>query len=164
MNEVIGYFDGSVEPSNPGGIVGYGFHYSLGETDSEGYGIAFSGGTCATNSVAEYIALGALLMGILENRWALANSTLIAKGDNKSTVNCFNGVWRVNTPHLRPVAALVHMLKETLETLGCEVRAEWVSRTFNVRADKLSRRALNDQLKDRLPLTEALGEEYYNGS
>ena len=141
--------DGSVEPGNPGGIVGYGFHT---ETE-EGYGSAFRGGESATNNVAEYFAVLAALAWLLPQAKGLGETEIVFVSDSQLVVNQLNGEWRVRHSNVKPVAAAAHIMIEQLNQLGIEVRAEWIPREENRRADKLSRRAVNEGLKDRLPLT-----------
>lgn len=166
---IIVYWDGSCGPVNPGGTVQYGWHGTGQNSSDEGYGIAFQGGESATNNVSEYIALAAALTHLLakavpkiiHNDKASKNQKIILRGDSEIAVNQFNGLWRVNHSNLKPLAAVVHLMKSQLEQLGYDVRAEWIHGDKNVRADKLSRRAINEQLLDRKPLTERLGEDYY---
>ena len=156
---MIYYFDGACGPTNPGGVVQYGWHRDVDEDrsgDERGYGIAFSGGPVATNNIAEYTAMASVLIHVLgkASRVPHANRQLVLRGDSQLTINQFNGDWRVRKGSLRAIAALVHMLRDELHTLGWEVTAEWIHGTNNVLADKLSRRALNERKMDRLPLTE----------
>ena len=152
------FFDGACEPVNPGGLVSVGYHYELNGEDHFGHFISFSGGESATNQVAEYTALGALLVDVLSNQDQVSTEerVLIANGDNQSVVNIFNGRWRANAPNLKPIAGLVHMIRYAMLKSGWTVAANWIPRTENVRADKLSRKSLNELLKDREPLTERL--------
>ena len=153
------YFDGACGPTNPGGVVQYGWHRDEAEDstgDERGYGVAFSGGPVATNNIAEYTALASVLIHVLgkATRVPVADRQLIVRGDSQLAINQFNGEWRVRKGSLRPIAAIVHMLRDELHALGWEVTAEWVHGSKNVLADKLSRRALNETKMDRLPLTE----------
>lgn len=162
---IVVHFDGSCGPVNPGGTVQYGWHGTGSHSSDEGYGIAFQGGESATNNVSEYIALAAALSSLLTKVRSMDQSPegqkIILRGDSEITVNQFNGLWRVNHSNLKPLAAVVHIMRDQLRQMGYDVRAEWIHGDKNVRADKLSRRAINEQLMDRRPLTERLGEDYY---
>ena len=156
---MIYYFDGACGPTNPGGVVQYGWHRAKEEDlkgNEQGYGIAFSGGPEATNNIAEYTALAALLTHILSKASRIPNAkrVLLLRGDSQLAINQFNGKWRVRKPSLRPIAAIVHMLKDELLDMGWEIEAEWVDGKNNRLADKLSRRALNEAKMDRKPLTD----------
>lgn len=162
---IIVHFDGSCSPVNPGGTVQYGWHGTGPHKAEEGYGVAFSGGESATNNVAEYTALAAALCHLLGSNSSNVDpenpKTIILRGDSEIAVRQFNGDWRVNHSNLKPIAAIVHLMKDQLTQLGYDVRAEWIHGDKNVRADKLSRRALNELMLDRQPLTKKLGKEYY---
>jgi ribonuclease HI len=156
---VIYYFDGACGPTNPGGVVQYGWHRDVDEDksgDERGYGVAFSGGPNATNNIAEYTAMASVLIHVLgkATRVPISDRTLIIRGDSQLAINQFNGEWRVRKGSLRPIAAIVYMLRNQLQELGWTVRAEWVHGSKNTLADKLSRRALNETKMDRHPLTE----------
>lgn len=161
---IIGYADGSCEPQNPGGVVGYGWWMDWQGEDVEEFAIAFSGGTFATNNIAEFIAVEALLMEVVSRAWSIAervDKKLIIRGDSQLVIQVLNGEWSARKPHLRPIAAILNMLKDKLVQAGWTVIGEQIPREQNQRADKLSRRALNEIEKDRASLTEKLGEEYY---
>ena len=152
------YFDGSCGPGNPGGVVQYGFWESgpEGEVLHKDYGVAFSGGETSTNNVSEYMALGASLVYVLgkTNNVRLSDRTLIVRGDSQLVVNQFNGEWRVRKPNLRPIAAMVYIVRDQLIDRGWKITAEWVPGEDNKQADKLSRRAMNEMMMDRRPLTD----------
>ena len=150
------FVDGSVEPGNPGGTVGYGFHVDGGHFEYDGYGNAFRGGESASNNVAEYMAVAAALTWFLP--YASVNDhppdgELEILSDSQLVVNQLNGEWRVRHSNVKPIAAVTHLLIEQLNQLGWVVKATWIPREENRLADKLSRRATNEGLKDRLPLT-----------
>lgn len=163
--KVIGYFDGSCEPINPGGVIGYGWHMDWEGEDVEEYAVAFSGGEFATNNVSEFLACESLLMEVIRrsepgNRDGNVME-LVIRGDNQLVIQTFNGFWRSRKAHLKPIVAILNMLKDKLVQSGWIVVAEQIPRALNGRADKLSRRALNEIEKERAALTAQLGEEYY---
>ena len=166
---VEGWFDGSCEPLNPGGVVGYGWHMDWDWEDVEEFAVAFSGGDFATNNVAEFIALQALLMECILRttngpEFGSRDKVLVIRGDNQLVINTFNGLWSSSKAHLKPIVAITNMLKEKLIQAGWTITAEQIGRAYNGRADRLSRRALNEIEKARMSLTEQLGEEYYEAS
>ena len=142
------HVDGSVLPQNPGGVVGYGWHADTGDS---GFGIAFEGGDSATNNIGEYTSVAAALIWVLSQR--ISSITVTIKSDSELLVNQLNGLWRVKHANLKPIAAIVHMMIETLNGREIEVVAEWIPREENKVADDLSRRALKQQLKERYPMT-----------
>ena len=143
------HVDGSVLPQNPGGVVGYGWHADTGDS---GFGIAFEGGDSATNNIGEYTSVAAALIWVLSQR--ISSITVTIKSDSELLVNQLNGLWRVKHANLKPIAAIVHMMIETLNGREIEVVAEWIPREENKVADDLSRRALKQQLKERYPMTK----------
>ena len=156
---MIYYFDGACGPTNPGGVVQYGWHRLSEEDrrgDEQGYGVAFSSGPTSTNNIAEYIALGALLVHILAKTSSVRNvdRKLVVRGDSQLVVNQFNGEWRVRKSNLRPIAAMVYIVRDQLIDKGWTITAEWVAGYENKQADKLSRRAMNEMMMDRRPLTD----------
>ena len=143
------WVDGSVGSGDPGGVIGYGWH-----TDTEeGHGILFQGGTAATNNISEYGAVAAGLIWLLPRVSQFGDKTLEILSDSQLTVNQLSGEWRVRHSNLKPIAALTHLILDQFTQLGWDVTIRWIPREENKRADKLSRKTLNTQLMDRLPLT-----------
>ena len=159
--KVIAWTDGSCEPVNPGGVIGYGWHMDwLGE-DVEEFAIAYSGGDFATNNMAEFIAVQAVLMECMIRSGKVEPGQLIIRSDSQLVVNTFNGLWSSSKAHLKPIVAITNMLKEKLVQAGWDITAEQIARVHNGRADRLSRRAMNEIEKSHMALTEYLGEEFY---
>jgi ribonuclease HI len=106
--------------------------------------------------VAEYMAVAAALAWFLPyasvNDYP-SNDEIEILSDSQLVVNQLNGEWRVRHSNVKPIAAVTHLLIEQLNQLGWVVKATWIPREENRLADKLSRRATNEGLKDRLPLT-----------
>ena len=143
------YVDGSVT-GNPGGVVGYG--WSCPEEKQSGFGAAFSGGGSATNNVSEYIGVAAAMIWALD--YVPKGKKILVRCDSELTVNQLNGLWRVKHANLKPIAAIVHMMIETLSERGVTVAAEWIPRENNRVADDLSRRAVKNQLKERYMMNQ----------
>ena len=154
-----------VDGGNAGGIVSYGW-WTDGPPADEGYGITFKG-KYSTNNVAEYTAIAAALIHVLSlnhghhphDAWDPFD--LIIVSDSQLTVNQLNGEWRVKAPHLRPIAGLVHMMIEALDDLGIDFQAVHMSnKTDEIkRAHKLAHKTINEELKERRPLTQRLLSE-----
>ena len=145
------YFDGSCEPVNPGGVVGYGWHISDPHDNSDqtgpvlvGSGIAFSGGPSATNNVAEYLALIDALSGFTCRVLALHHPIrpgglkLTVYGDSQVIINQMKGDWRVKGQNIKPVASVAMMQTTRLREYNVEVEFEWVQRESNDLADHLA--------------------------
>ena len=146
------YCDGG----NAGGIVSYGW-WTDGPPAEEGYGITFKG-KHATNNIAEYTAVAAVLIHVLGTMHWPKSWTLTVVSDSELTVNQLMGNWRVKAPHLRPIASLVHMMMEQLDAQGITFVAEHMRNTNPeiIRAHKLAHKTINEELKERRPLTRRL--------
>ena len=147
---MIIFVDGSVT-GNPGGVVGYGWHCP--ETGESSFGAAFQGGESSTNNVAEWMGIVAALIFVLVKKPIAPIGTVTIKSDSELLVHQFNGEWRVKHSNLKPIAAIVNMMREELERVGVDVVAEWIPREQNKVADDLSRRAIKHQLKERRAMT-----------
>lgn len=150
MSQVIIFVDGSVT-GNPGGVVGYGWHCV--ETGDENCGVAYQGGDSATNNAAEWMAAAAALIYVLGQYYDITDTVTI-RSDSELLVNQLNGVWRVKHANLKPIAAIVNLLIEELESRNMTVVAEWVPRDENRVADALSRKTVKSLLKERRQMTQ----------
>lgn len=157
------FFDGSCEPQNPGGIVGYGWVAKIGsKVIEQGYGVAYKGGESATNNVGEYMGLIAAMI------WAVAEvndlewigwpriDKIVFRGDSQLVVNQMNGKYRVRNRNLKPMGATSTLLHRALKRRVPEIEYQWVPRKQNKQADKLANKYIDDGLLDRSPLTERL--------
>lgn len=138
------YFDGSAEPSNPGGWATYGWIIYAGETEIQcGKGVAApKGHKNATNNYAEWCALGFALRWLHDQGW---KGRLEIYGDSNLVVNQLTEEWKCNAPHLK---LLRKRCWELLE--GIDYSTTWIPRERNARCDELAREAY----------VEASGETY----
>ena len=143
------FVDGSVT-GNPGGLVGFGWHCV--ETGDESCGVAYQGGDSATNNASEWMAAAAALIYVLGQYYDITDTVTI-RSDSELLVNQLNGVWRVKHANLKPIAAIVNLLIEELESRNMTVVAEWVPRDQNRIADALSRQTVKSLLKERRAMT-----------
>ncbi|MDG6907447.1 MAG: ribonuclease HI family protein [Nitrososphaerota archaeon] len=130
------YFDGLCEPRNPGGVATYGIIIQKdGETIYEDSGLAeaepWSNDT--SNNVAEYSAVIKALEWLDLNR--KHNTSVIVRGDSKLIVSQLNGEFKVKS--LR-IIELHHKAKKLLAKFR-SIKIEWVDRSLNEEADRLSR-------------------------
>jgi ribonuclease HI len=134
MEESINlHFDGSCEPINPGGRMGFGVHVSQnGEvlfTNSTGE----EASPRNSNNVAEYRALTIGLEWLIGNGYQ--NRRVVVKGDSALVINQLNGAWRA-----RGGLYYAEYLKAVeLRDQFADITFEWVRREFNQVADDLSR-------------------------
>ena len=143
------FVDGSVT-GNPGGVVGYGWHCV--ETGESGQGVAYQGGSSATNNSAEWMAAAAALIYVLGQYYDVVDTVTI-RSDSELLVNQLNGEWRVKHANLKPIAAIVNLLIEELESRNMTTVAEWIPREENKVADALSRQTVKALLKERRQMT-----------
>ncbi len=144
-SRTVGYFDGLCEPVNPGGIATYGYviYDKEGNAVAKGCGIAAAGlvGEYATNNVAEYAGVIALLKRLKELR---IENPLI-RGNSRLVIKQLTGEFKVKSPHLIP---LYLEAKELADEVGASF--EWVPRGKNSVADKLSRIAYEEFVRRNL--------------
>lgn len=137
--DAIAYVDGAVEPVNPGGTAGWGFTIRdyQGVLLQEGYG-RMAPKPEMTNNLAEYVAAG---MALKAYRELGRPGPLLVRGDSKLVIMQMRGEWQVREGSYVKV---YHRVKALLDTCLFEVRWEWVPREQNVRADALSKLALEE--------------------
>lgn len=137
MRKVKLHFDGSCEPFNPGGNMGFGYLIK-----DEAGTVLFSGSDSEpmhpqnTNNVAEYRALCLGLVWLIENGYEDAQVEVF--GDSTLVINQMNGEWRARgglyfTDYRRAIE-----LKSLFKTISFN----WVRREFNTEADNLSKIAV----------------------
>lgn len=139
---ILLYFDGSCEPTNPGGLATWGFilrdvpgyeHpvYACGAIDPK---------PSNTNNTAEYVAVGKALAWLAENaKAALAPSDhLLITGDSQLVLKQLAGEWRCAADNLIPLKS---RCLELLRELKCKWSTHHVKRDLNAAADALSQAA-----------------------
>jgi ribonuclease HI len=101
----------------------------------------------ATNNVAEYAAL----LALLERAHALGLEELAVRSDSQLLVEQVNGGYRVKAPHLKPLWMRARTLAAGLRRFSIV----HVSREHNRRADALANRAVESRAST-LPRPEGL--------
>lgn len=130
------YFDGLCEPKNPGGVATYGLVIQKnGATIFEDCGLAEAEPWSdeASNNVAEYSAVIRALEWLDENKHY--DSAVVIRGDSELIISQLNGKYKVKS--LR-IVELHHKAKKLLSKFK-NLRVEWVDRSLNEEADRLSR-------------------------
>lgn len=128
------WFDGSCEPYNPGGNMGYGGIVK----DAAGNRLATLHGGCGparcnTNNVAEYRALRLVLNWFLEQ--GLEHEEIVIYGDSRLVVKQVGGRWRIKGGHYADTAREVKVLWGKFS----KAAIKWVPRDFNQEADGVSK-------------------------
>ena len=146
-------FDGLCEPKNPGGVATYGFVITddRGKVICEGKGVVGAGfmGDDVTNNVAEYMALIRALECLKERG---IKDKVIIMGDSQLVIKQLKGEYRVRSERMKP---LYQKAKELLK--GVDYELKWVPRRLNEYADRLSREAFKEFVKEH----EEDYERYY---
>lgn len=137
-NLVTVHFDGACEPARGGGIATYGFTASGEGVAAEEKGLAVPPWSPrATNNVAEYVAAIRALEWLAERRH---RGAVLMLGDSQLVVRQMGGEYEVRAPHLKAYYDRLRQLTEQFE----EVQFRWIPRGQNLRADELSKEALED--------------------
>ncbi len=132
------HFDGACQPPKGPGVATYGFTLEGEGLYEEGSGLAAPPySERSTNNVAEYVAA----TSALERLRSLGfRGSVVMIGDSQLVVRQMRGEYRVRTEHL----LAYHEWLERLAREFASVEWQWVPRTENVRADELSKRALEE--------------------
>lgn len=138
------WFDGACEPKNPGGTASYGYiivirdspAYELGAKLVIRRGGIVGSGHGMSNNVAEYEGLIQALNDIMERK--RTEDTILVRGDSMLVINQMGGDWKIKKGFY--VERAQKCLK--IVTRFPRIRFEWIPRTQNWGADKLSKEAL----------------------
>jgi len=151
------YFDGGCIPTNPGGVATYGYIVKLEGNDGvknyttdevKGCGIVGKG-KGMTSNVAEYTGL---IEAIRTLNTIDSSAPVEIYGDSKMVINMASKVWGwkkgVYNPHPE-YPHLKELLDMVFEVLGNRYAVfQWIPREQNRRADKLTRTAYAEYLKE----------------
>ena len=162
---LIAYCDGLCEPYNPGGTATYGWVlYNDGVKLAEDCKVVCSGPK-ATNNVAEYSGIIAVLEYLIEND--LTGEKVVIRSDSQLCIYQLQGRYRVNAPRIVPKYKKAKELAKRFK----ELKFEWVPRNQNKEADALSRKAYEEHLRNKpskqakaqqlAPFVERAGESLY---
>lgn len=133
-------FDGSCYPDNPGGNMGIGVIIYLGSnTIYEISKCCGKNGGKSSSNLAEYLALEEVLIHM--HSLNLTNETIEIYGDSKLVINQLNGVFSISHNKIYSTKArqVCLLYKQLVERNN--VKAIWVPRDMNKRADELSKEA-----------------------
>lgn len=133
--QIIAHFDGSCDP-NPGGEMGMGIHFQIGDKPLRKYSHKEPSTSENTCNVAEYKALEWLLNTLTLEQ--VGGADINIKGDSKLVVMQMKGIWKIKTGQYRTFATRCKMLLHDLSRHN-RVRIEWVPREQNQLADELSK-------------------------
>lgn len=123
------YFDGSCEPKNPGGIACCGWVIIVDGVEHTAGGKFVCRGDGATNNVAEYAGLEAVL--IAADNEGLGDRVVEVYGDSALVIHQITGRWRCHKDHLRQRLGRIRALLNVFPSWG----AQWLPREDNEAAD-----------------------------
>lgn len=129
------YFDGSCEPVNPGGNMGFG---TLIKRDGvrifeNSEFVAAAPGN--TNNIAEYQAMIVGLQWLIDN--GFADAPVAVFGDSNMIIQQMAGNWGANGGRYYPFYVQAKNLRDQFS----DISFTWIPREQNVECDKLSRSA-----------------------
>ena len=131
------YFDGACEP-NPYGRIGYGA--IIYKDTKQIYEISqeykYAEGIKSTNNMAEYCAIYAALKYLIHKK--LNKYPVIARGDSQLVIKQLSGEWQIGKGEYILIA---EKAKDLLKNFK-QIEFAWLPRSFNNRADQLSRKAI----------------------
>jgi ribonuclease HI len=160
------HFDGACAPPKGGGVATFGYHLEGAGYLHEDRGLAvrpFS--EHATNNVAEYVAAIRSLEWLARQGYP---GDVVLCGDSQLVIRQMTGEYEVKAEHLKAYHAHLTQLARKFR----RVEFRWVRRSENVRADALSKLALEEAGDEaqryrpddaRPPLTEGESNERTSG-
>jgi len=149
MNKYIDvYSDGACEPVNPKGIATYGYViYINNKRVREDYGVVAIG-EGATNNVAEYTAVIKALEYLIFT--GKNNYKVTVYSDSQLLIRQLNGVYEVRSRNIIPLYDYINKLRLNFKRL----RFRWIPREENEEADKLSKKAYYEYLRENPDVIE----------
>lgn len=139
---VEAFFDGAVEPVNPGGSGSFGIVISIDNHLVHQDGRYIGSGPEISNNVAEYCGVVAVLRWLLDNQ---VQGNVIIRGDSDLAIRQLRGSWKARAGLYLPYYHEAKLLLDELKARpNVTVRLEWVPREYNSLADEISKQVLAD--------------------
>ena len=136
MNEKLKlYFDGSCEPMNPGGTMGFGTLIKRGDIRIFENSEAVAAAPGNTNNIAEYRALINGLQWLIDND--MTGEPVAVFGDSNLVIQQMAGNWGAKGGRYYPYFAKAKSLRDQFS----DISFTWIPRAENVECDELSRSA-----------------------
>lgn len=146
-NSLMLFFDGSCEPSNPGGYACWAWlaRSPKGNRLREAYG-CLGQGEGMSNNKAEYEAVIQALTYTCTKAQMLAEREMgvTVYGDSQLVIRQILGEYRARQPHLMELRGEVLALVEQLAQAGVPCEFVWIPREQNMDADALTRKAYQE--------------------
>lgn len=133
MKKITLNFDGSCEPVNPGGNMGFGFLVKQGSVSLHAEHGFEPASAANSNNVAEYMALNAGLKWLIDNDFE--HDIIEVLGDSMLVIRQMSGEWRAkNGMYLNQYKRGVELRDQFTN-----ISFRWIRRDENSEADQLSR-------------------------
>ena len=139
VRRITAYFDGCVEPMNPGGHGSWAFIVRHGDGTTVGIPGYCGSGPHITNNCMEYRAFLELLR-CLE---VLAPSHMVIRGDSKLVVEQMSGRWGCRAGLYAPLYREALGFLARVRKTHLSIRVQWVPREENEEADRLAGQELS---------------------
>lgn len=133
MVKITLHFDGSCEPENPGGNMGFGFILKQGSLPLHSEHGFKPASPANSNNVAEYMALNAGLQWLLNE--GFANDEIEVFGDSTLVINQMSKAWRAKGGMYFSEYQRAVKLRDQFT----KISFQWIRRDQNKEADQLSR-------------------------
>jgi ribonuclease HI len=133
MEKITVHFDGSCEPTNPGGNMGFGATIKNVSGHLHRQNEFISASPKNSNNVAEYLAVCIGLQWLVDN--GFEHHEIEICGDSMLVINQLAGTWRVKGGLYYDA----YKRAETLRDKFTNISFKWIPRDQNAEADQLSR-------------------------
>lgn len=149
------WYDGAVEPVNPGGHGSFGALIKVNGEKIWEASIYIGHGPTISNNVAEYSGMIGVLEKLIE--LGLRERGILVRGDNMMTIMQMAGLWRAK----RGLYIPYYLKCKDLVSRFPHIHFEWIPREQNGEADELSKQVLIDRhVKFRIQPEDTLTEEF----
>lgn len=133
MDKITLNFDGSCEPVNPGGNMGFGFVLKLGSSSLHTEHGFKPASPANSNNVAEYMALNAGLQWLINE--GFVDDEIEVLGDSMLVINQMAKTWRAKGGMYFAEYQRAVKLRDQFANISFR----WIRRDQNTEADQLSR-------------------------
>lgn len=145
------WYDGAVEPINPGGHGGGGYIVKINGKEIHRGQIYFPPGPEISNNVAEYSGIRELLKWLIKTK--RTNQPVLVRGDNMMSVMQMAGKWKAKRGRYIPLYLECRELAKQFRN----ITFMWIPREQNGEADEISKTALKDHNVEFRIQPEAVG-------
>jgi ribonuclease HI len=130
------WYDGAVEPINPGGHGSFGIVIKRDGKKIFEHSDYIGIGPEISSNVAEYRGLIEILSHLINQN--LINEEILIRGDNKMSILQMAGLWKAKKGFYLEHYKKAHQLAQAFKNISFE----WIPRELNQEADDLSRKPL----------------------